>query len=289
MPDTDATVDTIAQEPQVGAASLEPTGRQGFVLLQTLVTIVLSYELLFSQETLLTIEVGQLLILGLLLTVGVLIVLPAKAMEAAWFTGSLVVADTAITSAIIYVSGNASSDIYITYFLIILIAALATSLKQFVGLVIILCTVYGLVLFVEFDKSGVSSVGLFLRVPVLLIMAVFYGSSVGMVRKERRQKAGLIDYIAALKQAEEERERLIRQLQDALANIKTLKGLLPICFSCKQIRDDKGYWNQIDTYIRDHTEAELTHGICPPCVQKLYPDLYPDVCGVDPQKHADAL
>jgi hypothetical protein len=272
MPDTDATVDTIVQEPQVGAASLEPTGRQGFVLLQTLVTIVLSYELLFSQETLLTIEVGQLLILGLLLTVGVLIVLPAKVMEAAWFTGSLVVADTAITSAIIYVSGNASSDIYITYFLIILIAALATSLKQFVGLVIILCTVYGLVLFVEFDKSGVSSVGLFLRVPVLLIMAVFYGSSVGMVRKERRQKAGLIDYIAALKQAEEERERLIRQLQDALANIKTLKGLLPICYSCKQIRDDKGYWNQIDTYIRDHTEAEFTHGICPACAMKLYPD-----------------
>jgi len=274
MPDTDATVDTIVQEPQVGAASLEPTGRQGFVLLQTLVTIVLSYELLFSQETLLTIEVGQLLILGLLLTVGVLIVLPAKVMEAAWFTGSLVVADTAITSAIIYVSGNASSELYVTYFLIILIAACATSLKQFVGLVIIVCTVYGLVLFIEFDKSGVSSEGLFLRVPVLLIMAAFYGSSVGMVQKERRQKAGLMEYIAALRQAEEERERLIRQLQDALANIKTLKGLLPICFSCKQIRDDKGYWNQIDTYIQAHTEAEFTHGICPPCAQKLYPDIH---------------
>lgn len=289
MPDTDATVDAIVQEPQVGAASLEPTGRQGFVLLQTLVAIVLSYELLFSQETLLTSEVGQLLILGLMLTVGVLIVLPAKVMEAAWFTGSLVVADTAITSAIIYVSGNASSEIYATYFLIILIAACATSLKQFVGLVIILCTAYGLVLFCEFDKSGVSSVGLFLRVPVLLIMAAFYGSSVWMVRKERRKKAGLIDYIAALKQAEEERERLIRQLQDALANIKTLKGLLPICFSCKQIRDDKGYWNQIDTYIRAHTEAEFSHGICPPCIQKLYPDLYQAVCGADPQKHAGAL
>jgi DNA repair exonuclease SbcCD ATPase subunit len=95
-----------------------------------------------------------------------------------------------------------------------------------------------------------------------------------MVRKERKQKAGLIDYIAALKQAEEEREKLIRQLQEALASIKTLSGLLPICFSCKQIRDDKGYWNQIDTYIRAHTEAEFTHGICPPCAQKLYPELY---------------
>lgn len=281
-------MDTVVKDPQAGAASLEPTGRSGFVLLQTLVTIVLSYQLLFSQETLLAVEVRQLLILGLLLTVGVVIVLPARVVGADWFTGSLVVADTALTSAIIYVSGNASSDLYVTYFLIILIAAFSTSLRQFVGLSIILCTVYGWVLFVEFDKSGVSSEGLLLRVPVLLIMAVFYGASVGMVRTERKQKAGLIDYIAALKQAEEERERLIRQLQDALANIKTLKGLLPICFSCKQIRDDKGYWNQIDTYIRDHTEAELTHGICPACVQKLYPDLYPELSRDEPQGRSNA-
>jgi hypothetical protein len=105
-------------------------------------------------------------------------------------------------------------------------------------------------------------------------MATFYGVFAEAIRKERRQKAGLIDSIAALKQAEEERERLIRGLQNALANIKTLHGLLPICFSCKQIRDDKGYWNQIDTYVRDHTNAEFTHSICPACAQKLYPGLY---------------
>lgn len=54
---------------------------------------------------------------------------------------------------------------------------------------------------------------------------------------------------------------------------KTLKGFLPICASCKKIRDDQGYWNQIESYIMDHSEAEFSHGICPECVNKLYPDL----------------
>jgi len=74
------------------------------------------------------------------------------------------------------------------------------------------------------------------------------------------------------KLAEEEREKLIRELQEALAKVKTLTGLLPICASCKKIRDDKGYWNQIEVYIRDHSEAEFSHGICPDCMKKLYPD-----------------
>jgi len=60
------------------------------------------------------------------------------------------------------------------------------------------------------------------------------------------------------------------ELQRALSEIKTLSGLLPICASCKKIRDDKGYWNQIELYIRDHSEAEFSHGICPHCAEKLY-------------------
>jgi hypothetical protein len=75
---------------------------------------------------------------------------------------------------------------------------------------------------------------------------------------------------------EKERENLIAKLQDAVAKIKTLRGLLPICSSCKKIRDDKGYWNQIESYIRDHSEAEFTHGICPKCAKKLYPELLND-------------
>ncbi len=76
--------------------------------------------------------------------------------------------------------------------------------------------------------------------------------------------------ISERKQAEAERERLVRDLQTALANVKTLRGLLPICASCKKIRDDKGYWNQIEFYIRDRSDASFTHGICPDCAEKLY-------------------
>jgi len=61
-------------------------------------------------------------------------------------------------------------------------------------------------------------------------------------------------------------------LQQALANVKKLSGFLPICASCKKIRDDTGYWNQIEEYIRDHSEVEFTHGVCPDCAKKLYPD-----------------
>ncbi|CAB1064980.1 hypothetical protein D1BOALGB6SA_9777 [Olavius sp. associated proteobacterium Delta 1] len=81
---------------------------------------------------------------------------------------------------------------------------------------------------------------------------------------------GIARDITARKQAEEEREKLITKLHDALDNIKTLKGLLPICANCKNIRDDKGYWNQIETYIRDHSEAKFSHSICPLCAEKLY-------------------
>ena len=68
------------------------------------------------------------------------------------------------------------------------------------------------------------------------------------------------------------REKLIINLQKALKDVKTLKGLLPICASCKKIRDDMGYWNQIESYIQQHSDAEFSHGICPECVKKLYPD-----------------
>lgn len=72
-----------------------------------------------------------------------------------------------------------------------------------------------------------------------------------------------------LKRREQERERLIKKLQKALGEVKTLSGMLPICASCKQIRDDKGYWHQVEEYIRSHTETEFTHSYCPDCARKL--------------------
>jgi len=86
----------------------------------------------------------------------------------------------------------------------------------------------------------------------------------------RKELRDMNDKLSSL--SEEQRE-LIARLQDALAKIKTLKGLLPICASCKKVRDDKGYWNQIEEYVRDHTDAEFSHGLCPDCAQKYYDQL----------------
>ena len=91
--------------------------------------------------------------------------------------------------------------------MIILIAAFSTSLKQLVALSLVLCAAYGMLLYLGFQETGSLSESQLLRIPVLLIMATFYGVFAEMIRKDRTQKAGLIDYIAALKQAEEERER----------------------------------------------------------------------------------
>lgn len=91
-------------------------------------------------------------------------------------------------------------------------------------------------------------------------MISFNEVSAGRRRKiEKRDKMG-------------EWEKLIQELQEALSKVKTLSGMLPICSSCKKIRDDKGYWNQIESFFLTHSEAQFSHGLCPDCMKKLYPD-----------------
>jgi GAF domain-containing protein len=75
------------------------------------------------------------------------------------------------------------------------------------------------------------------------------------------------------RQAEAQREQMHKELQKAMHNIKVLSGLLPICASCKKIRDDTGSWNTLEAYIEDHSEAQFTHGFCQECVRRLYPGL----------------
>ena len=79
----------------------------------------------------------------------------------------------------------------------------------------------------------------------------------------------LSDNIEALQQTN-------RDLENALAEVKTLSGLLPICASCQKIRNDKGYWDRIETYIQDHSEATFSHSLCPDCARELYPDIFPE-------------
>lgn len=83
----------------------------------------------------------------------------------------------------------------------------------------------------------------------------------------RRLQKSLVEKNAELQTKNE-------QLQQVLDQVKSLSGLLPICANCKKIRNDQGYWQDVAVYIRDHSEADFTHGICPDCIQKLYPDLY---------------
>ncbi len=77
----------------------------------------------------------------------------------------------------------------------------------------------------------------------------------------------------ALRAEKKEQEKLISKLQEALAEIRTLKGLIPICAFCKKIRDDEGYWNQLEAYICKHTDASFTHGVCPECAESWKAEL----------------
>ena len=96
--------------------------------------------------------------------------------------------------------------------------------------------------------------------------------TVGMIQGTDHSVASLIDITDRIS-VEREKEHLIVELKHALNNIKTLKGLLPICSYCKKIRDDKGYWKQIESYIQEHSGAEFSHGICRDCANEHYPDL----------------
>ncbi|MCA1808885.1 MAG: hypothetical protein LC725_05445 [Lentisphaerae bacterium] len=106
----------------------------------------------------------------------------------------------------------------------------------------------------------------------------FYHSIVSVVATTAGEAIGtliVLRDISARKQAELEKELTIKQLRQALAEIKSLQGIIPICASCKKIRNDKGYWEQVEAYVSKHTDAVFTHGICPECMKSIYGS---DVC-----------
>jgi hypothetical protein len=106
----------------------------------------------------------------------------------------------------------------------------------------------------------------------LLCMGMFFGVSAITISRYRRDMKTLLGRIG------EQRERLERKnqaLNEALKDVKKLSGLLPICTHCKKIRDDKGYWNQLEAYIEDHSDMAFSHGICQECARKYYPDIDP--------------
>ena len=85
---------------------------------------------------------------------------------------------------------------------------------------------------------------------------------------------GFCTDITERRQIEQDKENLIKRLQKALAEVKTLRGIIPICSFCKKIRDDQGYWNQVETYVGQRTGADFSHSLCPSCFKEHYPDLH---------------
>ena len=104
-----------------------------------------------------------------------------------------------------------------------------------------------------------------------IIHLEIFGSTIHLAGKP--SVSGSILDITKRKQAEKDRDKLIVDLRKSLSEVKTLRGFLPICSHCKKIRDDEGYWNQIELYIQKHSETEFSHGICPECAKKYYPDI----------------
>lgn len=112
----------------------------------------------------------------------------------------------------------------------------------------------------EISLAGVFKIIGAVLVPIVVILATLFLWSWSLRRQVCRKTSQL--------------ELTNEKLTKALAEVKQLSGFLPICASCKKIRDDKGYWNQIESYISQHSEAKFSHGICPECAKKLYPEFY---------------
>lgn len=157
--------------------------------------------------------------------------------------------------------------------------------SQYLAMVVCVMGLYLAFLVLEYfqERQGFNieyELFLFAVYGILLTWFAFFGGFISNIRrrlraqKEQIQKAheDIIIEMKNRKRAELEKDNLIIDLKDALDKVTQLSGLLPICASCKKIRDDKGYWNQIESYIRSHSNAEFSHSICPDCIKKLYPD-----------------
>ncbi len=193
--------------------------RTRYVVLQSLISCILAYQLLSEVDSIISRPTGRLITVGLFFVVGVLSVIPASILRAPWFSGLLVGIDTVLVTAIIYLSGNATSDLYLSYFVLMLIAASLRRLAHVIAFSLLLCAGYGAVLYEGIALTGSISAGHLLGVPVLLVMAVFYGMAMETIGVEQQQKNQLLRSIDDLKRTE-------HLLQGSLGQLETrIKGL----------------------------------------------------------------
>src|SRR5689334_24161982 len=218
MPISVACPDTFLSHPtedHVGAVS-----RGRYVVLQTLVGVMLGYQLLFGPEPIVSRVASEFIVGGLILLIGCLLAVPSFVLQAAWFSGTLITVDTALVTGIMYLSGHARSELYLAYFILMLIAASLRRLSHVIAFSLLLCAGYGVVLYQGSVQTGTLSVGHLLGVPVLLVMALFYGMALETIGAERQQKMQLLHNIEELKKAETALQASREQLEIRIKGLK---------------------------------------------------------------------
>ena len=194
--------------------------RSRLIVLQCLVSVILSYELLFGSESVISRLMSDGIVVGVWVFIALLAVLPGIWLGQAWFNGFLVAVDTLLVTGTIYLSGNARPDLYIAYFVLMLVAASVRRLSQMMGLCLFLCMGYAVVLYEGIVHSGTVAVGHLLGVPVLLVMAVFYGLALEAVTVVQEEKTTLLKDVEFLKRTEGQLAASKIQLEARIAGLK---------------------------------------------------------------------
>lgn len=158
--------------------------------------------------------------------------------------------------------------------------------RQYLALVACVMGIYAAILMLEYGRNPLAfhvkyEFLVFAIFGIVLTWFAFFGGFISHLKLRLKEQHDALQKINQEMhremqeriRAQGEKDRLIVKLKDALSKVKTLSGLLPICASCKKIRDDKGYWNQIEHYIRGHSEAEFSHSICPDCARKTIEEI----------------
>lgn len=123
------------------------------------------------------------------------------------------------------------------------------------------------------DYIMLPSVWILLTVSFIITTAIYFLSATSFISELRELISAVETQKRELKRRSEELSRNNLELQTALSQVEVLSGLLPICANCKKIRDDSGYWKQVEEYFEEHSRAEFTHSICPDCLREMYPEL----------------
>lgn len=176
--------------------------------------------------------------------------------------------------------GGISQTAYLWGLTFPIVALFLTGFKSGAFLSLLYFTAIQLILWgsLKFDFIDTYNPNLIVRYSMVYLTIFFYSFITERLREAVQHRLNLSHdklntTIKALESSIFEKQKFINKLQNSIDEIKKLQGILPICTHCKKIRNDKGYWEQVECYIEEHSDAEFTHGLCPDCQKELFPDI----------------